>query len=165
MKPLSPRCRSHRRCRLRSRACPCRRHARSGGYRDRLAAGVHQVLRVGQQLLRLWPRVRTQQDRRRAFGGSDLAGGTARAGVPIAEHWDGTAWRGSALPMGVTDRIKAVSADSARARQSVNIMVMASGRKPSVAKFESLLKQSGFALRRRIERGEGTCSVLEVGLA
>lgn len=51
------------------------------------------------------------------------------------------------------------------ALRDVNLMVMASGRKRSVAQFESLLKQSGFALRRCIERGESTFSVLEAGIA
>lgn len=46
-----------------------------------------------------------------AFGGSDLSGGSP--GSPVAEHWNGTAWRGSALPAGLTDEIEAASADSA----------------------------------------------------
>ena len=48
-----------------------------------------------------------------AFGGSDLSGGTAPVGVPVAEHWDGTAWQGSAMPAGATDTVEAASADSA----------------------------------------------------
>jgi hypothetical protein len=48
-----------------------------------------------------------------AFGGSDLSGGTAPSGVPVAEHWNGTAWRGSALPAGVVGNVEAASADSA----------------------------------------------------
>lgn len=51
------------------------------------------------------------------------------------------------------------------ALRDVNLMVMTSGRKRSVAQFESLLKQSGITLRRCIERGEGTFSVLEAGIA
>jgi hypothetical protein len=46
-----------------------------------------------------------------AFGSSDLSGSTA--GTPVAEHWNGAAWRGSALPAGLTDEVLAASADSA----------------------------------------------------
>jgi hypothetical protein len=51
------------------------------------------------------------------------------------------------------------------ALRDLNLMVMMSGRKRSVAQFEFLFKKSGFVLRRCIERGEGTFSVLEAGLA
>lgn len=46
-----------------------------------------------------------------AFGGSDLSASTS--GTPVAEHWNGTTWRGSVLPAGLTDEILAASADSA----------------------------------------------------
>jgi hypothetical protein len=45
-----------------------------------------------------------------AFGGTDLSGGTP--GSPVAEHWNGTTWRGSTLPRGLTNDILAASASS-----------------------------------------------------
>lgn len=48
-----------------------------------------------------------------AFGGTDLSGGSAPVGTPVAEHWNGRAWRGSALPRGLHDTIIAASAASA----------------------------------------------------
>lgn len=51
------------------------------------------------------------------------------------------------------------------ALRDVNLMVMTSGRKRSAAQFEDLLKQAGFAPHRYIQRGEGTFSVIEAGLA
>lgn len=48
-----------------------------------------------------------------AFGGAALSGGTAPSGTPVAEHWNGRTWRGSALPRGVQDTIIAASAPSA----------------------------------------------------
>jgi hypothetical protein len=45
-----------------------------------------------------------------AFGGTDLSGATP--GVPVAERWNGTAWKSSALPGGLTNQILAASADS-----------------------------------------------------
>jgi hypothetical protein len=45
-----------------------------------------------------------------AFGGTDLSGATS--GAPVAEHWNGTAWKSSALPSGLTNQILAASADS-----------------------------------------------------
>jgi hypothetical protein len=47
-----------------------------------------------------------------AFGGTDMSGATA--GAPVAEHWTGGSWRGSALPSGLTSNIQAASADSAQ---------------------------------------------------
>lgn len=46
-----------------------------------------------------------------AFGGTDLSGATA--GSPVAEHWNGTSWRGSTLPSGLSSSIVAASAPSA----------------------------------------------------
>jgi hypothetical protein len=46
-----------------------------------------------------------------AFGGTDLSGATP--GAPVAEHWNGTTWSGSALPSGLTNQITAASAASA----------------------------------------------------
>ena len=43
-----------------------------------------------------------------AFGGTDLSGATA--GAPLAEHWNGTAWKRATLPSGLTNEIAAVSA-------------------------------------------------------
>jgi hypothetical protein len=48
-----------------------------------------------------------------AFGGTALSGGTAPSGTPVAEHWNGRSWRGSALPRGLHDTIVAASAASA----------------------------------------------------
>jgi hypothetical protein len=48
-----------------------------------------------------------------AFGGTKLSGGTAPVGTPVAERWNGRAWRGSALPRGLHDAIIAASAPSA----------------------------------------------------
>jgi hypothetical protein len=48
-----------------------------------------------------------------AFGGTDLSGGTAPVGTPVAERWNGRTWRGSALPRGLQDTIIAASAASA----------------------------------------------------
>jgi hypothetical protein len=45
-----------------------------------------------------------------AFGGTDLSGATP--GAPVAEHWNGTSWKSSALPSGLTGNIEAASADS-----------------------------------------------------
>jgi hypothetical protein len=45
-----------------------------------------------------------------AFGGTDLSGATP--GAPVAEHWNGTTWTGSALPSGLANEIIAASADS-----------------------------------------------------
>jgi hypothetical protein len=45
-----------------------------------------------------------------AFGGTNLSGATS--GAPVAVHWNGTAWRASALPGGLTDAIFAAGADS-----------------------------------------------------
>lgn len=39
-----------------------------------------------------------------AFGGSDLSGGTPA--VPVAEHWNGTAWSAGILPAAVTSSAK-----------------------------------------------------------
>jgi hypothetical protein len=47
-----------------------------------------------------------------AFGGAALSGGTAAAGTPVAEYWNGRSWRGSALPRGLHDAIIAASAAS-----------------------------------------------------
>lgn len=46
-----------------------------------------------------------------AFGSTDLSGATS--GSPRAERWNGTAWRGSALPTGLSSVINAGSATSA----------------------------------------------------
>jgi len=48
-----------------------------------------------------------------AFGGTALSGGTAPSGSPVAERWNGRAWRGSPLPAGLHDTIDAASAASA----------------------------------------------------
>jgi hypothetical protein len=48
-----------------------------------------------------------------AFGGTNLNGGTAPVGTPVAERWNGRTWRGSALPRGLHDTIIAASAPSA----------------------------------------------------
>jgi hypothetical protein len=48
-----------------------------------------------------------------AFGGTALSGGTSPFGRPVAERWNGRAWRGSPLPAGLHDTINAVSAPSA----------------------------------------------------
>ncbi|HEV2241875.1 MAG TPA: hypothetical protein VGR98_12600 [Streptosporangiaceae bacterium] len=48
-----------------------------------------------------------------AFGGTALSGGTAPSGSPVAERWNGRAWRGSPLPAGLHDTIIAASAPSA----------------------------------------------------
>jgi len=47
-----------------------------------------------------------------AFGGTALSGGTGPSGTPVAEHWNGRNWRGSALPRGLHDTIIAASAAS-----------------------------------------------------
>ena len=38
-----------------------------------------------------------------AFGGTALSGGTSPSGRPVAERWNGRAWRGSPLPAGLHD--------------------------------------------------------------
>jgi hypothetical protein len=48
-----------------------------------------------------------------AFGGTALSGGTAPSGRPVAERWNGRAWRASPLPAGLHDTINAASAASA----------------------------------------------------
>jgi hypothetical protein len=48
-----------------------------------------------------------------AFGGTALRGAPGGPGQPVAEHWDGRAWRGSPLPGGLSDSIDAASAASA----------------------------------------------------
>src|SRR5215472_14103243 len=49
-----------------------------------------------------------------AFGGNDISGGSPE--IPVAEHWNGTAWSSSALPAAVTSSaqssIEASSASS-----------------------------------------------------
>jgi len=47
-----------------------------------------------------------------AFGSTSTAGLPA-PGSPVAEHWDGTSWRSSALPPGLTSEIFAASAAGA----------------------------------------------------
>jgi hypothetical protein len=47
-----------------------------------------------------------------AFGTTNQAGEPA-PGTPVAKHWNGTKWNGSALPSGLTSEIVAVSAVSA----------------------------------------------------
>ncbi len=46
-----------------------------------------------------------------AFGGSQVGGGTP-VGGPIAEHWNGTSWRGSSLLSGLSGEIEAASVPS-----------------------------------------------------
>jgi hypothetical protein len=48
-----------------------------------------------------------------AFGGSDLTGGSAPVGGPIATHWTGGKWRASRLPAGLRSYILVASAPSA----------------------------------------------------
>ena len=48
-----------------------------------------------------------------AFGGTALSGGTSPFGRPVAERWNGRAWRASPLPAGLHDTINAASAASA----------------------------------------------------
>ena len=47
-----------------------------------------------------------------AFGSTDLSGATP--GVPVAEHWNGSSWRGSTLPAGMSSAIVAASAPAGK---------------------------------------------------
>src|SRR5260370_37321604 len=55
-----------------------------------------------------------------AFGGTALSGGTAPFGTPVAEHWNGRAWRGSPRPARRHDSINAAGASSASALAGVD---------------------------------------------
>jgi hypothetical protein len=48
-----------------------------------------------------------------AFGGNMAGQGNPVKGVPVALHWNGTSWAGTALPAGMTDAIAEVSAPAA----------------------------------------------------